>query len=303
MAQISLRLAGYQPSRSVLTRGMHLFADTLRRRLGARIDIGYVENIMATGRNAVDLLAMTEGDELDICYFSSSYLAGRVPALGLFDLPFPAPERAAAYAIADGAVGQRLAKDVAEATGFAVLAYWDNGFRHISNACRPIVHPRDCRGLKIRTLDNALYQRVLGSLGFEPVVIDVKDLAAAVRERRVDAQENPLTNIVNFDLHKTHRFLTLTSHFFGVALVLCNRARLAQWPEDVRMAVTEAIAEATVVQRHYAAEDDESCLATLLADGVEVVRSDEIDRAAFVAAVADLRAEAMRAAGVSTHGT
>jgi TRAP-type C4-dicarboxylate transport system substrate-binding protein len=226
-----------------------------------------------------------------------------VPALGLFDLPFPAPERAAAYAIADGAVGQRLAKDVAEATGFAVLAYWDNGFRHISNACRPIVHPRDCRGLKIRTLDNALYQRVLGSLGFEPVVIDVKDLAAAVRERRVDAQENPLTNIVNFDLHKTHRFLTLTSHFFGVALVLCNRARLAQWPEDVRMVVTEAIAEATVVQRHYAAEDDESCLATLLADGVEVVRSDEIDRAAFVAAVADLRAEAMRAAGVSTHGT
>jgi TRAP-type transport system periplasmic protein len=294
----TLRLAGYQPARSVLTRGMRTFETAMRRRLGNRIDFNYVENITATGRKAADLFVMTEGDELDICYFSSSYLTARVPSLGLFDLPFPAVDRDAAYALADGAA-DRLAHDVAVATGFAVLAYWDNGFRHITNVRRPIVHPRDCRGLKIRTLDNALYQRVLHGLGFEPLVIDVKDLAAAVNDRRVDAQENPLTNVLNFDLHKTHRFLTLTSHFFGVALVLCNRARLAQWPQEVRAAITEAMTEATAAQRRYAAEDDEACLATLLADGVEVVRADQVDRAAFVDAVADIRAEAMRAAGIS----
>jgi C4-dicarboxylate-binding protein DctP len=125
----------------------------------------------------------------------------------------------------------------------------------------------------------------------------VKELAAAVRDGRVDAQENPLTNILNFDLHQTHRFLTLTNHFFGVALVLCNRARLERWPDDVRAAVPEAIAEATAAQRRFAAEDDESCLATLRADGVEIIGADAFDRAAFLAAVADLRTEAMRAAG------
>jgi len=288
MPRIHLRLAGYQPARSVLTRGMHVFAGALRRHLGDRIEIRFVESITSAGRNATDLLSMTERDELDICYFAASYLAGRVPSLGLFDLPFPGADRATAYAMTDAAAG-RLAQDVAAATGFSVLAFWDNGIRHISNVRHPIRHPRDCRGLKIRTLDNALYRQVLERLGFEPVVIDVRDLAAAVRERRVDAQENPLTNVINFDLHRTHRFLTLTGHFFGVALVLCNRARLHAWPEDIRAAITQAMAAATAAQRRLAAADDEACLATLLAEGVEVVRSDEMDRAAFVAAVADIR--------------
>jgi C4-dicarboxylate-binding protein DctP len=299
MPEITLRLGGYQPARSVHTRAMQVFADQLRARLGERIDIRYTENVTAEGRNAADLLAMTEGDELDICYFASSYLAKRVPSLGMFDLPFHVTDRDAAYALADGAAGQRLAGDVAAATGFAVLAYWDNGFRHISNGVRPIVHPRDCRGLKIRTLDNALHQRVFRSLGFEPVVIDVRELAAAVRERRVDAQENPLTNLVNFNLQQTHRFVTLTGHFFGVALILCNRARLAGWPDGVRAAIGEAMAAATAAQRGYAAKDDELCLATLKADGVEVIGADQFDRAAFVDAVGAIRAKALQVAGLA----
>jgi C4-dicarboxylate-binding protein DctP len=299
MPQITLRLAGYQPARSVLTRAMYVFIDAMRRRLGDRVDVQYVENVTVTGRNAADLFTMTEGDELDLFYFSSSYLAGRVPSLGLFDLPFPATDRHKVYALTDGPAGRRLAEDVAAATGFSVLAYWDNGFRHITNNRHPIVHPRDCRGLKIRTLDNALYQGVLRSIGFEPIVIDVKELAAAVNEGRVDAQENPLTNVINFNLHKAQRFLTLTSHFFGVALVLCNRARLRQWPDEVGEAVAAAMTEATAVQRRLAAEDDELCLAALEEDGVNVTDADAFDRAAFIDAVADIRAEAMRAAGVT----
>jgi len=298
MPELTLRLGGYQPARSVHTRAMHVFADALRARLGERVEILYTENVTAAGHKAVDLLPMTEGEAIDICYIASSSLVERVPSLGLFDVPFHITDRGAAYALADGPAGRRLAGDVTAATGFAVLAYWDNGFRHISNGRHPITHPRDCRGLKIRTLDNALHQRVFRSLGFEPVTIDVRELAAAVHERRVDAQENPLTNLVNFSLHKTHRFVTLTGHFFGVALVLCNRARLASWPDDVQTAIAAAMVEATAAQRRYAAEDDETCLAMLKADGVAIAGPGQFDRAAFLDAVADIRAEAARAAGV-----
>ena len=299
MPEITLRLGGYQPPRSVHTRAMHVFIDGLRRRLGDEIAVQYTENVTAAGRKAVDLLPMTEGDEIDICYIASSSLVERVPSLGVFDIPFHFTDRNAAYALADGPAGRRISDDVAAATGFAVLAYWDNGFRHFSNGVRRIVHPRDCRGLKLRTLENAQHHRVFRAFGFEPVVIVVRELAAAVHERRVDAQENPLTNLVNFNLQKTHRFVTMSGHFLGIAPVLCNRARLAQWPAHVRAAVAEAMAEATAAQRGYAAEDDVLCLATLEADGVEVIRPDGFDRAAFVDAVADIRAEAMQAAGMN----
>jgi C4-dicarboxylate-binding protein DctP len=290
-----IRFGGYQPSRSVHTRAARHFGEELARRLGPRADFQFVEDVTRAGRKAVDLLAMTEGDELDLCYFSSSYLAARVPALGLFDRPFRFADRAGAYRVLDGETGRGLARDVAAATGFAVLAFWDNGFRHISNARHAIVRPSDCGGLRIRTLDNANHQRMFRALGFEPVVIDVKDLAAAVAAHRIDAQENPLTNLVNFGLHRTHRFVTLTGHLFGVAAVLCNRARCAAWPDDVRSAVADAMAAATSLQRRLAAAEDEVCLAELLADGVEITRADRFDRAAFVAALAEVGAAGERA--------
>jgi C4-dicarboxylate-binding protein DctP len=283
-----VRFGGYQPARSVHTRAVRRFGEDLTRRLGAGVEFRFVQNVTAVGRRAAELLAMTEGDELDLCYFSSSYLVARVPSLGVFDRPFGFADRHDAYVVLDGADGRRLADDVAAATGFKVLAFWDNGIRHISNRRHPIVHPSDCRGLTIRTLDNAMHQRVFAALGFTPIVIDVKDLAAAVAGGRVDAQENPLTNLVNFDLQKTHRYVTLTGHFFGAAPVLCNRARFAAWPADLQRAVGEALADATALQRRLAAEEDEACLAQLLAEGVHVTQAGAFDRAAFVAAVADL---------------
>ena len=139
--------------------------------------------------------------------------------------------------------------------------------------------------MRLRTLDNAGHQRIFRALGFEPMFIDVKNLADAVATHVVDAQENPLTNLVNFGLHRTHRFVSLTSHFFGVALLLVNRERFDAWPGEIRGAVENAAATATRAQREFAAAEDARCLSLLQNDGVDILRGDEIDFAAFRAAV------------------
>lgn len=36
------------------------------------------------------------------------------------------------------------------AKGIRALAYWENGFRHITNNVRPIVKPEDLKGIKLR---------------------------------------------------------------------------------------------------------------------------------------------------------
>jgi C4-dicarboxylate-binding protein DctP len=279
-------MAGYQPARSVHTRALHRLAASLRVHLGDQVDIAITENITATGRRADALLAMTEGDELDICYFSSSYLSARVPSLDLFDRPFQFPSHEAAHALLDSPAAQQLAGDVAQSTGFRVLAFWDNGIRHISNRRRPIRRPADCAGLRIRTLDNARHQAFYRRLGFEPVFLDVKDLAQAVAEGTVDAQENPLTNMVNFGLQRHHRFVSLTGHLFGVALLLVNRARFEGWSPQVGVAVAAAAAEAALAQRRDAAAEDDACRRSLAADGVEILDAAELDLPAFARAAA-----------------
>jgi TRAP-type C4-dicarboxylate transport system substrate-binding protein len=284
MSELRIRLGGYQPAGSVHTRALRRLADDLRQCLGPRIEIALTDSIIAAGRRADDLLAMTEGDEIDICYFSSSYLAARVPPLEPFDRPFLFADRNEAYALLDGAAGQRLRDEVARATGFRVLGFWDNGFRHISNNRRPIRRPADCAGLRIRTLDNAMHQAFFRQLGFEPVFIDVKDLVKAAADGAIDAQENPLTNIVNFELHRHHRFVSLTAHLFGVALLLVNRWRFDGWPAKVQAAVHAAAATATLAQRRDAAAEDDVCYRRLMAEGVQIVMATGLDRAAFASA-------------------
>jgi TRAP-type transport system periplasmic protein len=109
-----------------------------------------------------------------------------------------------------------------------------------------------------------------------------------VRIGAVDAQENPLTNMLNFEVHETHRHLTMTAHFYGVTLVLGNRARIASWPKRARDALHEAVAVATTAQHRFAAEEDLARLADLAAAGVQVIGSDEFDRPAFVKATAEV---------------
>jgi TRAP-type C4-dicarboxylate transport system substrate-binding protein len=131
-------------------------------------------------------------------------------------------------------------------------------------------------------VNNATHQAFFKRLGFEPVFIDIKDLLPAVADGTVHAQENPLTNIVNFELQRYHRFVSLTSHIFGVALLLTNRERFDAWPPEVQAAVDAAAAEATAAQRLAAAAEDEACHRRLLAEGVDIVPAVDIDRAAFL---------------------
>ncbi len=287
MTPIELRFGGYQGAASVHSRAGTVFGEKLAEKLGDSIKFTFHANIVEGGRKAADLLTMVETGELDGCYFSSSYLAGRVPELGIFDQHFVVPDRARAYAILDGPLGGRLADHVAAGTGFVVLDFWDNGFRHISTGRHAILRPQDCQGLKIRTLANDNHQRVFRALGFEPCVIDVRDLPAAVADGTVDAQENPLTNIYNFGLHRTHTYITLTRHLLGVALVLFNKQRVTSWPADLRSGVEGALRQATLAQRRFAEDDDRICAEKLIAEGAEIHELDNAQRASFVAATQD----------------
>lgn len=285
-AGAKLLLGGYQSETSILTRALRELGNGLSRIPGAAWDIEVVHDVTAQDQRAVDLLSMVEEGSYRVCYFAASYLTARIPALARFDEPFAVTDRAALFRDLDGGEGEQLANEIAGSSGYRVLGFWDNGFRHISNRLRPIRHPDDCRGMRIRTLDNAAYQRVLAAVGFTPLVIDVKDLVRAVESGEVDAQENPLTNTVHFGLHKTHKHLSLTSHFHGIALLLANRAWFDGLVPALRAAVVAAARDTTAAQRRYAVEEDELCLLRLRQQGVAVVGADKIDFRAFRAAVA-----------------
>jgi TRAP-type C4-dicarboxylate transport system substrate-binding protein len=285
---MKLRIAGYQDARSVHTRAMRALEASLKTKLGDGIAVEFEENIATSGRKVTDLLDLVESGELDLCYFSSSYVTARVPTLGVFDIPFAMTDRNRTRTLLQGALGERLASDVAARTAYKVLGFWDNGPRHISNRLRAIRMPADCKGIRIRTLPSAGHHATYRALGMEPVTIDIRDFVEAIASEKVDAQENPLTNVRQFGLQKYHRHVTMTAHFHGIALLLCNAKMLDTCAPALRDALAQAASLATRAQWDFATEDERESRAALEAEGVAIVDLDDAGRAAFRAAVRPL---------------
>lgn len=281
-----IRIAGYQGEESVHTRAVRVMMDFLRNAAGGRVSVEFETNITERGRKAIDLLDLVESGDLDICYFSSSYLTHRVPALGVFDIPFQFADRRETRSQLQGRLGAMLRQQTAERTGYEVLAFWDNGLRNISNAKRPIRSPEDCAGIRIRTLPSDGYHDTFRALGMEPVTIDVGKMVAAIASGEVDAQENPFSNIALFGLQRYHPFVTATGHFHGIALLLCNAKSLANWPEDVRTILRLAVAESTAAQWQFASDEEAASRSALLDRGIGIVDLDDAGRAAFKRATA-----------------
>lgn len=273
-------LAGYQPAGSILTASLHQLALALEGPAWGA-PVGFEADVTRGGEKAVSLFASVEEGRRHLAYMASSYLSARVPELAVLDVPFSVGDRAAAMAALDGDAGALLRDAVARRTGLHVLGFWDNGFRHVSNAVRPLRRPSDCVGLVIRTLDSDHYRALLAALCFTPVTTDVKNLVHAVASRAVDAQENPLANLLTFELWRHHPHVSLTGHLFGVLLLVCPRAWYQALPPSQRAVLDAAVQAATRDQRARAAAEDRRALEALRGHGVSVLDAGQLDMASF----------------------
>lgn len=281
----TLRAAGYQGPASILSRAMATLCHDLSR-AAPLLTMNWTPNVTAQGESAAALFQSVETGERQLCYMASGYLSERVPELSILDVPFTVTDRAKALALLDGEAGAWLRRAVESRTAYQVLGFWDNGFRHVSNALRPLRGPEDVQGMRIRTLDSALYRQSLQAMGFQAMTSDVKELVAWVRHGQVDAQENPLTNFLGFELWRHHPHVSLTSHFWGVLLLLCPQDWYRQLSADSRQHLQSCVTHATALQRQWAAEEDQAALAKLHTLNVQVVQAPALQLQAFKACVA-----------------
>lgn len=276
----AVSLGGYQGSGSILSASLTSLEQSLKAcELFGPITTAL--DVTAQGETAGQLFQSVNLGTRQICYAASGYLTAYASDLAALDLPFTVKNREAALAALDHSAGQWLSDQLGQNSSFKVLGFWDNGFRHISNSVRPLRTPTDMQGLKIRTLDSAIYRESLNALGFTAVTTDVSELKRVLKSGEVQAQENPLTNYNNFKIYENHPYVSLTGHFFGVLLLVCNRQWFDSLSAKQQHAVDAAAARATQQQRTLAAQQDSELLTELAQRGVQITSSSDLDMGAM----------------------
>lgn len=263
-------------------------SDEFRRKLlalaGKRIIIDQRGSGALGSENAI--LAATQSGAVDMSVISGGVVSAVVPALGVFDIPFLFRDAAHAKAVAQGPVGAAIAAKFAD-KGLTLLALGKQGFRHITNSKRPIRTPDDLKGLKIRLIPNEMYLMSFKALGAEAVPMEFPLVYAAMKDGRLDGQENPIPTIANSRFYEVQKYITLDAHTFAPVAFVANRAMFEQLdPADqaVLIAAAKAAAEAT-----WQAQLDDKKLEDLRKGGMEVI--DKFDRQPFVDAIKSLDPE------------
>jgi tripartite ATP-independent transporter DctP family solute receptor len=188
--------------------------------------------------------------------------------------------------VAQGPVGAAIAAKFAD-KGLTLLALGKQGFRNITNSKHPIRTPDDLKGLKIRVIPNPVYLMTFKALGAEAVPMEFPLVYAALKDGRLDGQENPVLTIASSRFYEVQKYITLTGHFFAPVAFIANRAMFEQLdPSDqaVLIAAAKAGAEAT-----WQAQLDAPELEQLRGGGMDII--EKVDRQPFVDAVKPLEGE------------
>ena len=196
-------------------------------------------------------------------------LAGIVKEFGLLDFPFIVANSQQADALTDGPVGKMLFAKLPE-KGLVGLAFWDLGFRNVTNSKRPITKVEDLEGIKLRVIPNPVFLETFKTFKANPVPMPFAELYSALDQRAVDGQENPYAVILSNKFFEVQKFLSATNHVYTANTILMSKKFWDRLSPAEQKLIQDAALEARDYQRKLSREVAQKAVAELRAKGMQV---------------------------------
>ena len=212
--------------------------------------------------------ALRAGTQEMVCT-SSSPLVGIVKELGVFDLPFLFANEKEADMVLDGPAGKYFNAKL-EAAGLVNLAYWENGFRNLTNSKRAVNKLEDFDGVKVRVMQNNIFLDTFKTLGTNAVPMAFTELYTAMESKAVDGQDNPVVAFETNRFNEVQKHLSLTRHVYNPLIVLFSQKVWDKLSQDERQILQEAARETSVEQRRVSREMEAKALDKARSQGTVV---------------------------------
>ena len=252
--------------------GARKYAELVAQRSGNRVKMDiYPATQLGSERDLVEGLQL---GTVDLVVTSTGPLGGFVPRMFVVDLPFLFRDKAHAYKVLDGPLGKSLLEPFA-AKGIMGLAFWENGFRNITNNVRPIEKPEDLRGIKIRTMENKIHLASFRAWGASPTPMAWGEVYTALQQKTIDGQENPIAIIYTAKLYEVQKYLALTGHFYSPSPLLMSLKAYNGLPRDIQKIMLDAAIECATFERNLLRDEEARQIADLKAKGMQVATPDK----------------------------
>ena len=274
----TVRFATQNPKGHPIVSGMEKFAEIVAAKSGGKIKVSLFPGGVLGG-DAPNVSAL-QGGTLEMVVLNAGILASQVKEFAVFDFPFMFANAREADAVVDGPFGKMMF-DKLDAKGIHGLAYWELGFRNITNSRRPIAKLEDIAGLKLRVIPNAINVDWVNALGANPTPMAFPEVYAAMEQKAIDGHENPFTVINANKLYEVQKYLAVTNHQYNPQSLIVSKKFWDTLSNDEKKIFTDAGSEAAKYQRTVSREQMGAALDNLKKNGMQVSEFGAAEMAKF----------------------
>jgi tripartite ATP-independent transporter DctP family solute receptor len=285
-AEVKLRAANIHAPTQPYTLALKRWGEMLGEQSGGEIEVAVFDSGTVVS-NQQDSYSQVKLGTVDVTL--ASLVKDDVPALQIATFPYAFTSYETWRAFMDGDFVQGLTDEFRERTGIRILGIQYLGARHLT-ANKPIKHPDDLAGMKIRAVELPIFLETVRGLGALATPVAFQEVLPALKTGVIDGQENPIPTIYQMNFYEAQSHIMLTGHLHGGDFWMMNEARFQSLTPAQQELVQTLAAEAIAWGERLILEQEQQLIAELEAKGVTFIGpEDGLDVEAFVERV---RAEA-----------
>ncbi len=263
----TIKFATQNPKGHPIVLGMERFAEIVTTKSGGKIKVNlFPGGILGSDQANV---SSVQGGTLEMVVMNTGILSSVSKELSIFDFPFLFANTKEADAIVDGPVGKRLHATL-EPKGIVGLAFWELGFRSITNSKRPLNKVEDVAGLKLRVIPSPINVDWVKALDANPTPLPFPEVYTALEQKAIDGQENPLTVISANKFWEVQKYVALTNHQYNPQSVIISKKFWDTLSAAEKKIVNDAADEAAKYEREQSRAMMTAALDMLKKNGMTV---------------------------------
>lgn len=279
---------------------LHIFAQKFAELVEAATSGAVRMRLFASGTlgQEREIVQQLQEGLVDFMVSGSAIWGSVAPRLQLLDFPFLWRDWDHVHRIVDGPIGQEVADYLDAAVRMRPLAWGDSfGFRHVVTRTRHLTSPADFAGLKIRTIQTAIYLKAIELMGASPTPMAFGEVYTSLQTGVIDGYEHDASTTLQQRFYEVAHVMTRTSHIAGVLGLWGSSLTLNRLSADLRATIEQAARDAAANQRTAGPVEESNAATELVKQGMTI---HEFDNASFRVKAEDLWTTEARALGVAS---
>ncbi|WP_210610864.1 TRAP transporter substrate-binding protein DctP [Priestia flexa] len=220
-----------------------------------------------------EVIELTQSGAIDIVKIGGGSLESFAEAYSIFSLPYLFDNKEHFFRVMDSNIAKELYQ-VTKKVGFIGLTYYDAGARSVYTSNKPIMHPNDLKGLKIRVQSSATQIKMLELLKGSPTPIAYGEVYAALQQGVIDGAENSELNLISTNHSEVAKEFTYTEHTIVPDILIISLNTWEKLNQEQKEAISEAAKQSTEFQKKIWAKETEEAIEQARKDGVHFNKPD-----------------------------